>query len=259
MKKEIYLSILGIAIGEIMLFLDHIHIGLLIHIINILIITSILIFSDFSSDSKKVLQSLILLLLMRAINLAMPQLFENNMMWYLLTYGVMFIPIYLLIKNQQISLNELGIHSKNLRVFLPAALLIGIVLSYIEFLITDPAPLIGSLQPLNIILLVAVMFIFVGGVEELIFRSILQTRLENVFGLNNGIYISGLLFGIMHSVYGLVPEIIFAIIYGIIIGYIFQKTRSLPFILAIHGTANVFLFGIFPALILDFSTFSQYN
>ena len=249
MKKEIDLSILGIAIGEIMLFLDQIYIGILIHIINILIITSILIFSEYSPDSKKVLQSLILLLLMRAINLAMPPLFENNLLWYILTYGVMFIPIYLLIKNQQISLNELGIHSKNLRVYLPAALLIGIVFSYIEFLITDPAPLIESIQPLNIILLIAVMFIFVGGVEELIFRSILQTRLEKVFGITNSIFLSGLLFGIMHSVYGLFPEILFAILYGIIIGYIFEKTRSFPFILAIHGTANVFLFGIFPILI----------
>ena len=249
MKNEIYLSILGIAIGEIMLFLDHIYIGLLINIINILIITSVLIFSDYSSDEKNVLQSLILLILMRAINLAMPPLFENNLLWYILTYGVLFIPIYLIIKNQQISLNELGIHSKNLRVYLPAALLIGIVFSYIEFLITDPAPLIESIQPLNIILLIAVMFIFVGGVEELIFRSILQTRLEKVFGITNSIFLSGLLFGIMHSVYGLFPEILFAILYGIIIGYIFEKTRSFPFILAIHGTANVFLFGIFPILI----------
>ncbi len=249
MKNEIYLSILGIAIGEIMLFLDHIYIGLLIDIAIILIIISILIFSNYSSDNKNVLQSLILVLLMRSINLAMPPLFVNNLLWYILTYGVMFIPIYLIIKNQQISLNELGIHSKNLRVYLPYAFLIGIVFSYIEFLITNPAPLIESLQPLNIILLVAVMFIFVGGVEELIFRSILQTRLEKVLGITNSIFLSGLLFGIMHSVYGLVPEILFAILYGIIIGYIFQKTRSFPFILAIHGTANVFLFGIFPILI----------
>ena len=249
MKNEIYLSILGIAIGEIMLFLDHIYIGLLINIINILIITSVLIFSDYSSDDKNVLQSLILLLLMRAINLAMPPLFENNLLWYILTYGVLFIPIYLIIKNQQISLNELGIHSKNLRVYLPAALLIGILFSFVEFLIINPAPLIGSLAPLNIILLVAVMFIFVGGVEELIFRSILQTRLEKVIGINNSIFLGGLLFGIMHSIYGLIPEILTAILYGIIIGYIFQKTRSFPFILVIHGTANVFLFGIFPILI----------
>ena len=43
----------------------------------------------------------------------------------------------------------------------------------------------------------------------------------------------------MHSGYGRIDEILFAGIFGIIIGYIFQKTRSFPFILVIHGTANV--------------------
>jgi membrane protease YdiL (CAAX protease family) len=54
------------------------------------------------------------------------------------------------------------------------------------------------------------------------------------------------LFGIMHSGYGNVDEILFATFFGAVLGYIFQKTRSFPFILIIHGTANVFLFGILP-------------
>jgi len=249
MKKEIYLPALGIVAGEILMFLGQIYIGLLIDLINLLAITLILIFSDMQSDIKKVLQSLILLLLMRAINLAMPQLFADTMLWYLLTYGVMFIPIYIIIKNQQISLNELGINSKNLHIYLPAALLIGFVISVFEFLITDPAALIGNLQPINIAILAVVMFVFVGGAEELIFRSIFQTRVEKVIGPSHGIIFSGILFGIMHSVYGLILEILFAIFFGILVGYIFQKTKSFPFVLTIHGTANVFLFGILPILL----------
>ena len=249
MKKEIYLPVLGIIAGEIMMFSGQIYTGLLIDIITILVITFILVFSDLSSDNKKVLQSLILVLLMRAVNLAMPQIFTDNMLWYLLTYGVMFIPIYIIVKNQQITLNELGVNSKNLHIYLPAALLIGIVFSYFEFLITNPASLIVDLKPANIALLAVIIFIFVAGVEELIFRSILQTRLENVFGLTNSIFLSGILFGIMHSIYGIIPEILFASIYGIVIGYIFQKTKSFPFILTIHGINNVFLFGILPILI----------
>jgi membrane protease YdiL (CAAX protease family) len=92
------------------------------------------------------------------------------------------------------------------------------------------------------------MFVFVGAVEELIFRSILQTRLENALGLKSGVFLSGALFGIMHSSYGILNEILFAGIFGIILGFIFQKTRSFPFILLIHVSANVLLFGIFPII-----------
>jgi membrane protease YdiL (CAAX protease family) len=98
-------------------------------------------------------------------------------------------------------------------------------------------------------MLTIVMFVFVGAVEELIFRCILQTRLEKALGLKSGILLSGALFGIMHSSYGILNEILFASIFGIILGFIFQRTRSFPFILLIHGCANVLLFGIFPTIL----------
>jgi len=94
-----------------------------------------------------------------------------------------------------------------------------------------------------------VMFIFIGAIEELIFRSILLTRLEKVFDPGIALILSSILFGIMHSGYGRMDEILFAGIFGIIIGYIFQKTRSFPFIMLIHGTTNVLLFGILPIIL----------
>ncbi len=249
MKREIYLPILGIAVGEMMIFSGQVITGLLIHIINFQAIILFLIFSDTLLDNKKVLQSLILVLLIRIINLAMPQFFTGALSMYPITYGVIFIPIYTIIKNQHISLNEMGIGFRHQFFFLPAALLIGSVTAVIEYRILNPPALIQSFQLSNIIFISIVMFFFVGAVEELVFRSILQTRLEKVFGLQSGLILSGFLFGIMYSVYGLVSEILFAGFFGLVIGYIFQKTRSFPFILMIHGTANVLLYGILPILL----------
>lgn len=249
MKREIYLPILGIAAGELMMFSGQIFSGLLIHIINLQAITLFLIFGDKSSDNKKILQSLILVLLIRIINLAVPQFFTGALLMYPITYGVMFIPVYIIVKNQHISLKEMGIDFKNLSFFFPVALLIGSAIAVLEYRILYPSALIGSLELSNIILLAIVMFIFVGAVEELVFRSILQTRLEKVFGLQPGLVLSGFLFGIMHSAYGLVSEILFAGFFGFVIGYIFQRTRSFPFVLTIHGTANIVLFGILPILL----------
>ncbi len=248
MKKEICIPMLGLAAGELAMFFGHVYIGLAIHIINLQGITLALIFGNLSKGIKNVLQSLILLLQMRIINLAMPQFFTITLLWYPVVYGVMFIPVYYIIRNQQISSKELGIDFRRLYIYLPAAILIGIVMGLTEFRVLHPASLITDLKLPNLILISIVMFVFIGAVEELIFRSILQTRLEKVFGLNQGLLLSSALFGIMHAGYGLWNEILFAGVFGIVLGYIFQKTRSFPFILIIHGTANVLLFGVLPIL-----------
>jgi len=86
----------------------------------------------------------------------------------------------------------------------------------------------------------------VGTMEEFIFRSILQNRIENILDGKFGIIISGLIFGMIHSNYGMIKEIFFSCLFGISIGYIFYKTRDLFLVISLHGSANVFLFGIFP-------------
>jgi len=249
MKKEIYLPVLGIAAGEIMMFYGQVYVGLAIHIINLQAINLSLIYSSISPDIKKVHQSLLLLLLMRIINLAMPQFFTLTLLWYPLIYGVMFIPVYSIIKNQKIPLNELGMDFRRLHFYIPAAILIGAAMAVLEYRILHPIPLIASIQIPNLILITVVMFVFVAAVEELIFRSILQTRLEKVLGLKYGLLLSSFLFGILHAGYGILTEILFACLFGMVLGYIFQKTRSFLFILLIHGTANVLLFGILPIIL----------
>lgn len=245
--KDFYFPVLGIVLGELMMFSGHVYAGLAVHVIILQAITLTLIFSNRKA-SENVLQSLILLLLLRIINLAMPQFFTATLLWYPMVYGVMFLPVYSIIIHQHITSEELGINFNRLHIYLPAAILIGTLLALLEYNILHPKPLIDNLKLPNIMLITMVMFIFVGLAEELIFRSILQTRLEKVLGLNHGLLMSSILFGIMHSGYGILNEILFAVLFGVILGYIFQKTRSFPFILTIHGTANVLLFGILPML-----------
>lgn len=246
MKNEIYLPILGIAAGEIMMLSGHVYIGLVLHVINLQAITLALIFSDLSIENKNLIQTLLLLLQMRILNLAMPQFFTTKLLWYPLVYGVMFISIYYVTKQQNITSKDIGINFTRWYLYIPLALLIAAAMAMLEFKILDPVALITNLKIQNILLISIVMFIFVAVIEELIFRSLLQTRLQSVFGANKGVLYGAGLFGIMHSGYGLMDEILFATFFGAVLGFIFQKTRSFPFILIIHGTANVFLFGILP-------------
>lgn len=246
MKKEIYLPILGIAAGEIMMLSGHVYMGLVLHVINLQAITLALIFSDLSIEKKNLIQTLLLLLQMRILNLAMPQFFTTKLLWYPLVYGVMFISIYYVTKQQNITSKDIGIDFNRWYLYIPLALLIAAAMAMLEFRILDPVPLITNLKIQNLLLISIVMFIFVATIEELIFRSLLQTRLQSVFGINKGLLLGAALFGIMHSGYGNVDEVLFATFFGAVLGFIFQKTRSFPFILIIHGTANVFLFGILP-------------
>lgn len=246
MKKEIYAPTIGLVVGELMIFYGNILAGLGMHIINLLVIVFIIIFDNISLQEKNILQSLTLLIILRMVNLSMPQFFNGGLLQYPLIYGIMFIPIYLTIKNQNISNKELGINFSRLYIYIPIAVIIGIMIAFAEYRIIDPTPLIDKIRFTDTILISMVMFVFIGAVEEFIFRSILQTRLEKMLGLRYGLLLAGGLFGIMHTSYGILNEIIFAGIFGIILGYIFQKTRNLFFTMSIHGTANVILFGILP-------------
>ncbi|MFP3910353.1 MAG: CPBP family intramembrane glutamic endopeptidase, partial [Archaeoglobaceae archaeon] len=53
-------------------------------------------------------------------------------------------------------------------------------------------------------------------------------------------------FAVMHADRG-PAEFVFVFSGGLLIGYIFQRTRSLFFVTVIHGTMNVLVFGLFQA------------
>ncbi len=250
MKKYIYLSILGIVIGELMMLSGDVYYGLGIHIINLM--TIILYITsrdrDMSQETKNALSGLTLILLFRVINLATPKIFVTTLLWYPLIYGVLFLSIYLIIKDQQIPIKELGITSNRLIVYLPIAIIIGIIIAIVEYQISHPKSLIENITVPNVILISIVMIIFIGTAEELMFRSILQTRFEKVFGLKYGLLLTAGIFAVVNTNYGIVG-IIFAGIFGIILGYIFQKTRSIPFTITVRGIENIILFGILPIIL----------
>jgi len=251
--------VVALFIGEILIYLGYPLYGMAVHIINLQFITLLIItekkfLSVFEDQNiKPFLQSLILLLLLRIINMAVPILFVHNIYWISIIYGIMFIPIYLLIRHQEVTSKEVGLYCDRMHInpllYIPAALFIGFYLSWVEYSIIHPEPVIDNLSIPNLLILIMIMFIIIPIVEELIFRSILQSRLEKILGMHSGLLLASMIFGIMHSGYGMAGEIIFACLAGLLIGFIYQMTRCLPFIVIIHGTINVFAFGIFPLML----------
>jgi membrane protease YdiL (CAAX protease family) len=243
--KIILPSLAIIILGELFVFQGRAFEGVGLHVLNLL---ALAILTILIKDKLRVevVQAFLLVSLFRIVDTSMPAFFTLTLYWYPLIYTPMFISIFILLRYQAPSLEEIGLTYKYLYIYLPIGVLFGLVFAWFEYQIIRPCSLIPNLSISNIFVLAIIMLMFVGVVEELIFRSILQTKLESVVGPYESLFLTSVIFGVMHSSFGSLSEIAFGIAAGALIGFIFQRTRSLPFIATIHGVTNIFLFGIIP-------------
>lgn len=116
----------------------------------------------------------------------------------------------------------------------------------IEYGLVTPAPLIPSLDLYYLAALAIIMVGFVGFVEELLFRGVLQNVLERRLGLLPGLLLASGIFGLMHSFYGVPMAIVFVVGVGLLFGILYDLTDSLVLVSIMHGLMNVFIFGIIP-------------
>ena len=244
------ISMIAIVAGELLIFSGDIAAGVVVHIMNLQVILTSMFIKGEKTDrvvmNKQILQALLLLLQLRIINMSMPFFFTMTLYWYPLVYSPLFISIYLILRHQNISLGEIGVTAKDLYFYSHLAVPVALGLAWVEYHIIHPDPLIPDLGITNFITLTIIMVMFVALVEELVFRSILQTRLQQSMGGWKGLLVASILFGVMHSGYGMVTEVAFMTAAGLLIGYAYQKTGSLPFVVMIHGMINILLFGLLP-------------
>jgi uncharacterized protein len=245
LKLYIAVPILFIAIAELLIFFGQLDIAVWVHI---LVLFALSLSNILIRDPKvhKIHLPLMLLPLLRLVNLSMPVFSNMTLYTFVLYYTPLAIPIAVIMIHQRDSLAEMGITKKHLLFYIILAVPLSFLLGLGEYLTIRPGYLIPDLSFKNLLLLTVIMVFFVGLVEELIFRSLLQTRLEQALSMPEALLITSFLFGLMHSGYGTYYEMLYTGFVGLVIGIIFHKTRSLPFIAVLHGFVNVFLFGILP-------------
>ena len=93
------------------------------------------------------------------------------------------------------------------------------------------------------------MFLFVGIGEELLFRALIQRDLIGAFGWKWGLVGASLMFAIMHLTWRSIPELGFVFIAGLILGFLYWKTKSLVAPIVAHGANNVILVAVLPYLL----------
>jgi membrane protease YdiL (CAAX protease family) len=118
-----------------------------------------------------------------------------------------------------------------------------------EFLIIKPGYLIPDISLLNLLKISIIMIFFVGLIEELVFRSILQTKLEEMIGKYQGLILATILFAVMHSGYGTPYEIAFSGFAGFVLGTMYLIRRNLFLVTMTQGFVNILLFGLLPHIV----------
>lgn len=239
------IPVLCITLAEVLLFSGKIELAIWVHI-GILISLSLSNLFVKDPEVQRIHQALMLLPILRLINLSMPVFFETTLYTFVFVYGCLAIPVAVIIIHQHYSLEQIGISMRNIGTYTVISIPLSFVLGLGEYLTIKAEYLIPDLTFENLLRLTFIMVFFVGLIEELIFRSILQTRLEHILSINESLLITSFLFGLMHSGYGTFYEILYTSFVGLLIGLIFCKTKSLPFIVILHGFINVFLFGVLP-------------
>jgi len=249
LKKMYYAGVptLAIIFAELMIFGGRLKEASIVY-------TLLLLTLSFSTavtkkqEIRKIHQAFLLLPIFRLVNLSMPIFFKVNLYSFIFIYAPLAMSVIIATAHQDSIFEKKKDTLKKMWIYLPLSIIAGLAFGEAEYLLIGSRALIPDLSQVNLLSLILIMVFIVALVEELIFRAVLQTRLAEFLGPAGGIFLASLLFGVMHSSYGTYYEMAYTFLVGCFLGYSFYKTRSLPFVIMIHGSMNVFLFGILPYL-----------
>jgi len=249
LKKVFYagVPVIAITFAELLIFGGRLNEASIVY-------TLLLLAFSFSTavtkkqEVRKIHQAFLLLPIFRLVNLSMPIFLKVNLYSFVFIYASLAMSAMIAITHQNIIYEKKKDAFRKIWIYIPFSILAALAFAEAEYMLIGARPLIPDISQVNLLELIIIMVFVVGLVEELIFRAILQTRLEEFLGPAGGIFLASLLFGIMHSSYGTSYEMGCAFLAGCFLGYCFYRTRNLPLVIIINGLTNVFLFGIIPHL-----------
>jgi len=107
----------------------------------------------------------------------------------------------------------------------------------------------GQRDPRYFLYMIPVAILLVGPFEELVFRGGVQGILRRTWGPSVAIALSSVLFGTVHWIAltgaggSRVPYVTVAAVLGLVLGYLYERTRNLVVPAVVHGLYNTVLFG----------------
>jgi uncharacterized protein len=243
----VYLFLLTLAEGLTTLL--NVQIGLVFHS---LIFVVLLLHSSLvdSRPERAVLLALTPAPLIRLLSLSIPLVDFPTIYWYMLIGAPLLIATFVAARVAGFSLADIGIVR---RPWLPQIVfsLLGLELGFVEYVILQPAPLATGFG--QILLAAAILLIFTGFLEEVIFRGFMQRAVVDQLGHRGVVYIS-LLFAVLHMGYRSIPDLVFVFAVALLFSATVRRTGSIIGVSLAHGLTNISLYLIFPILLASSPT-----
>ena len=184
-------------------------------------------------------------------------LFTSSLPWFFINQQYLLPAVYSTILalclwhiyQKKLSFSELGFKKDKWLKYVVLGIIIGIPVGAVEYFTIYPAPAFPTFEVKYLLRDMVYMFCFVGLGEELLFRGLVQSDLTKAVGWKWGLILASFMFAVMHLTWRSIPELFFVFIAGLIVGYIYHKTKSLVGPIVLHGTGNVILVAVMPYLI----------
>lgn len=159
---------------------------------------------------------------------------------------IYLIAVIIILKLRKVKLDEkCGLVKAKFTAFLlpfGAAFCFSVFSSTLQEIIPLPKFLTGEMTDSvgnSVIAYIAAIYIIAPITEELVFRGLIMTRLRAAMGAFSAVFISALLFGLIHLMTGSIITGVHALIGGLIFGLAYEKTGSLFAAIAAHLAGNL--------------------
>jgi len=148
------------------------------------------------------------------------------------------------------TLRGLGLIAVGVVVLVLAQLAIGRLLTLLGVQVAQNQVVVtGQRDPRYFLYMIPVAILLVGPFEELVFRGGVQGILRRTWGPSVAIVVASVLFGLVHWIAltggsgGRVPYVTVAATLGLVLGYLYERSRNLVVPAVVHGLYNTVLFG----------------
>jgi membrane protease YdiL (CAAX protease family) len=182
--------------------------------------------------------------------------FTSSLPWFFINQQYLLPAVYCIILalclwhiyQKRLSFSEVGFKKDKWLKYVLMGIAIGIPIGTAEYLILHPAPAFPTFEFKYLLRDLVYMVGFVGLGEELLFRGLVQRDLTKALGWKWGVILASLMFAVMHLTWRSIPELMFVFFAGLVLGYLYYRTKSLVMPIVTHGIGNVMLVSVMPYL-----------
>jgi hypothetical protein len=245
-KNFLILILIAITIVEYIFVYTNVAYGIVLSLVLVVAIYVTVSMPREENDVTKAAETLAIVPLYILFTSSLPWFFIEQEYLLPAAYSIVLALVFFHVYDKNIDLRSLGLTFSGAWKWILICSLIAIPTGTIEYYVLRPEPSLPSFEVKYLLRDFLYMLLFVGVAEELLFRGLIQTDLQRVFGMRNGLLLASYLFGVMHMTWRSSAELLFTFFAAILIGYIYNRSRNLMGPIFLHGVNNTVLVGVLP-------------